>query len=203
MKLRRDFHMKFEEEGEIEKQKFIIYKHISPSGKVYIGQTVNYNKRCTPGNYKSSPYFYQAIKKYGQENFEHIILKECFSQEEANEAEKFFIDLYNSTNVKYGYNIAEGGAFQRAFKGENNPFYGKHHTEETKIKLSELHKHIRTKRVYCINTGEIFESARIAAEQCGITKQGIQRCCSGGRPTAGKHPITKEKLKQRYVEDEI
>ena len=88
-------------------------------------------------------------------------------------------------------------------KGENNPFFGKHHTEETKQKLSEQHKHINTKAVECINTGEIFESAAYAAEWCGITKQGIQRCCTGGRPTAGRHPETKEKLKWRYVKNEI
>lgn len=181
--------------------KFIIYKHISPSGKVYIGQTINYNKRCTPGNYTSSPYFYRAIQKYGWNNFEHIILKECCSQEEANQVEKFYIKLYNSTNPKYGYNIAEGGAFQRTFAGENNPFYGKHHTEEVKQKLSEQHRHMHTKAVECINTGEIFESAFYAAEWCGISKQGIQRCCVGGRPTAGKHPETKEKLKWRYIDE--
>lgn len=31
----------------------------------------------------------------------------------------------------------------------------------------------------------------------------IQRCCRSGRSSAGKHPITGEKLKWRYVEDEI
>ena len=180
--------------------KHIIYKHTSPSGKVYIGQTVNYKKRCVPGNYKSSPYFYHAIQKYGQDNFEHCILGTCLTQEDANRLEKYQISFYNSTNLKYGYNLCDGGNNERAFSGENNPFYGKKHTEETKQKLSEQHRHMYTKAVECINTGEIFESAYYAAQQCGITKQGIQRCCTGGRPTAGKHPETNEKLKQRYIE---
>ena len=181
--------------------KYIIYKHISPSGKIYIGQTINYEKRCTPGNYKSSPYFYHAIQKYGWNNFEHIIIDICFTQEEANRLEKLYIAFYNTTNPEYGYNLSEGGNYKCILKGENNPFYGQHHTEETKQKLSELHHHIRTKAVECINTGEIFESAYYAAQWCGISKQGIQRCCTGGRPTAGKHPETNEKLKWRYVNE--
>ena len=181
--------------------KIAIYKHISPSNKVYIGQTKNYKKRCTPGNYKSSPLFYHAIQKYGWENFQHEILCFCDTQEEADEKEKYFIALYHATNIQYGYNLSEGGDYKSILIGENNPFYGKHHTEETKQKLSEQHKHMHTKAVECINTGEIFESATYAAEWCGITKQGIQRCCVGGRPTAGKHPITQEKLKWRYVNE--
>lgn len=38
---------------------------------------------------------------------------------------------------------------------------------------------------------------------CGIARQNIQRCARGGRPTAGKHPKTGEKLKWRYIADEI
>ena len=183
------------------KENIVIYKHTSPFGKSYIGQTKNYKKRCTPGNYKSSPYFYSAIQKYGWENFEHEILEECSTQEEADKKEIFYISKYKTTNQNFGYNISEGGGNKVILKGVNNPFYGKHHSEKTKQKLSEQHKHMHTKAVECINTGEIFESARIAAEWCGITKQGIQRCCSGGRPTAGKHPATKEKLKWRYVDE--
>ena len=182
-------------------EEIVVYKHTSPSNKVYIGQTKNYKKRCVPGNYKSSPYFYHAIQKYGWENFTHEILGVCSSQEEADKSEINYIKQYNSTNPKYGYNICKGGGHKAIMEGKNNPFYGKTHSKETKQKLSEMHRHMNTKQVECINTGEIFESARFAAEWCGITKQGIQRCCSGGRPTAGKHPITNEKLKWRYFNE--
>ena len=181
---------------------FVVYKHTSPSGKVYIGQTNNYKKRCTPGNYKSSPYFYHAIQKYGWDNFTHEILEKNLSQEQANQYEIQYIKEYNATNSEYGYNISEGGDHRTSMKGKNNPFFGKKHSEECKQKLSEQHRHIRTKAVECINTGEVFESSYYAAQWCGISKQGIQRCCVGGRPTAGKHPITNEKLKWRY-KDEI
>lgn len=55
---------------------FTIYKHICPNGKVYIGQTsLNPESRWQKGrHYKGSPYFYNAILKYGWDNIEHIIL---------------------------------------------------------------------------------------------------------------------------------
>ena len=181
-------------------QKYIIYKHTNKiNNKVYIGQTNNYKKRCTPGNYASSPYFYHAIQKYGWDNFQHQILKQNLTAEQANKQEIFYIQYYHATDNNYGYNIANGGALKRNYSGKNNPFYGKHHTEQTKRKLSEQHKHIRTKAIECINTGEIFESAAIAGKWCKITKQNIQRCCKGGRPSAGKHPQTGEPLHWRYI----
>ena len=44
-----------------------IYKYVSPSNKVYIGQTCNSLKiRAKNGKgYKECPKFYMAIKKYG------------------------------------------------------------------------------------------------------------------------------------------
>ena len=35
-------------------------------------------------HYKTCPYFYNAIEKYGWDNFEHIILQKNLSQEQAN-----------------------------------------------------------------------------------------------------------------------
>lgn len=117
------------------------------------------------------------------------------------------------------------------FMGENNPFYGKHHTDETKEKISssrkgkcvgEQHpmygkKHTeeallkisknRTgkggKAVICINTGEIFDCIMDAARWCGLANgSSIGQACRGNQKTAGIHPITKEKLQWKYYERE-
>ena len=49
---------------------YCIYRHISPSGKVYIGQTCqDPNKRWLNGKgYKKSTIFNRAIEKYGWSN---------------------------------------------------------------------------------------------------------------------------------------
>lgn len=69
-------------------------------------------------------------------------------------------------------------ATRGGFIGENNPFYGKHHTEETKEKLR--------KKVKCLETGEIFNSLGDAAKWAGIKSAGkITECCKGTRETTG------------------
>jgi predicted RNA-binding Zn-ribbon protein involved in translation (DUF1610 family) len=54
-------------------------------------------------------------------------------------------------------------------------------------------------KVVCLNTGEIFNSIVDAENHYNI--QNISGCCIGQIKSAGKHPITKEKLKWIYYED--
>ena len=57
-------------------KKFCVYKHVSPSHKVYIGITSRKpKKRWVNGEgYSNNDYFTKAIKKYGWDNFKHEIL---------------------------------------------------------------------------------------------------------------------------------
>ena len=184
----------------------VIYKHTNLiNNKVYIGQTCNYKKRCTPNQYTGSPYFYHAIQKYGWENFAHEILAENLTQQEADELEIYYIKKYKATNSEYGYNLAEGGNHKCILVGEKNGFYNHAHSEKSLQIMREKKRggnNPLAKPVRCINTNEIFPSCREASDWCGIARQNINRCAKGDRPTAGKHPITKEKLKWRYLEDE-
>jgi group I intron endonuclease len=62
--------------------------------------------------------------------------------------------------------------------GEAHPFYGKHHTDETKNKISENRKGKGGRKVRCINTGEIFNSLGDAARWCGLKNcTGISQVC--------------------------
>jgi len=93
---------------------YTIYMHKNKiNSKVYIGQTCT-TLKCRFGKngiyYIGCPAFYRAIQKYGWNNFEHIVLEENISDlEMANNREKYYISLYNSTEGKYGYNIQAGG----------------------------------------------------------------------------------------------
>lgn len=91
---------------------YCVYKHTSPSGKVYIGMTGtkpeyrwNYGK-----GYKQQPYFWNAIQKYGWDNFEHIILATQLTKSEAEELEIQLIATYRSNQSEYGYNCDNGGS---------------------------------------------------------------------------------------------
>lgn len=90
----------------------VIYMHKNKTNeKVYIGQTTNNPKyRWNHGEgYKESPYFYEAIKKYGWDGFEHIILESDIEEKELNNREKYWIDFYHSNLREYGYNLTNGG----------------------------------------------------------------------------------------------
>lgn len=90
---------------------YCVYKHTSPSGKVYIGITKKCpNYRWANGiGYKTSPHFWSAIQKYGWENIKHEVLYTNLSCEDACLAEQRLIKEYKATDRKYGYNEKAGG----------------------------------------------------------------------------------------------
>lgn len=104
---------------------YLIYKHTSPSGKSYIGQTNNYKERFSQHQKTGgSPAFHKAIKKHGAENFTHEILHENLTLDEANHWEEFYIREHKTLSPN-GYNLTSGGS---------NPFV----SDETKRKMAEF-----------------------------------------------------------------
>lgn len=89
-----------------------IYKYTSPSGKSYIGQTIqSLKERAKTSNgagYSNCIIFFRAIQKYGFQNFQYEILGE-FLIIELDEKEKYFI-LKENTLQPNGYNIKNGSA---------------------------------------------------------------------------------------------
>ena len=116
---------------------WVVYKHTSPSGKIYIGITgrENVNLRwCNGTAYGYNKYFTRAIKKYGWKNFTHEIIKDNLTEEEAYEWEIKFIAKYKSNNPNFGYNLSSGGEHGRV---------GTHHTISAKQKISQAnHKRV-------------------------------------------------------------
>lgn len=89
---------------------FSVYLHITPNNKRYVGITSRcVNERWENGSGYKNQIFYRAIKKYGWDNIEHIILFENLTKDEAEKKEKELIKKYNSNNPKFGYNRNEGG----------------------------------------------------------------------------------------------
>lgn len=128
----------------MEERNYKLYVHISPSNKRYYGITglERMQDRWQNGEgYKHNRHFYNAINKYGWDNIQHIVLFNKLTQKEAQLLEQMYIALYDTTNGKYGYNKDLGGNVpsmenrrkrSESMQGHNNPFYGKHHTQETK-----------------------------------------------------------------------
>ena len=128
----------------------VIYKIKNKiNGKFYIGQTVQdpikrWKKHVKLNWDKSNKMpICLAIKKYGEENFEFEVIKNCNNLEELNDYEKYYAKLYNSFSPN-GYNLKAGngkGSMSDELKkkiGDANR--GKVASDETKRKLSESHK---------------------------------------------------------------
>ena len=115
--------------------------------KSYIGlttQALARRWRNGEGYRREGTKFYNAIKKYGWDSFNHEVLEtvEANSKEELiqklKELEKYYIDKYDS--FVNGYNMTRGGDDVGLNRGESHHFYGKTHSEETRRKLSEARK---------------------------------------------------------------
>ena len=116
-----------------------IYKITSPTGRIYIGQTINIERRWN--NYYSSigansqPRLKNSFKKYGVENHQFDIIEYC-SEEELDCSERFWQDEFDVTN-KNNLNCSLTKCGEKRYK----------HSEETCKKISELNKGKKTKPI--------------------------------------------------------
>lgn len=146
----------------------VIYKFKSPSGKQYIGQAIDFQKRYS--TYKRRKQnsigkkFWHAIQKYdGIENFEIEILckvarLECVSEFKKllDKLEIFFIKYYDTYNS--GYNSTQGG------EGS----LGRITKEETKRKISEANKGKRA-------VADIICTCNKCGKQFGVQPASLRR----------------------------
>lgn len=103
-----------------------VYKHISPSGKVYVGISSNIKNRWAANGYYyclSDTIFSRALNKYGWDNFQHVILQEGLTHQEACDMEIELIAYYKAKGISY--NITDGG----------EGFLGKHSDKHNRRKV--------------------------------------------------------------------
>lgn len=123
---------------------FTLYVHIAPNGKQYFGITSKaVTRRWSDGEgYKNNNHFYNAIKKYGWTNFQHIVISNSLSKELALFLEKYFIEKYKTFNMKFGYNRAIGGDWGGyGYRWSQSDVVKKHISDVRKgMKFSKTHK---------------------------------------------------------------
>ena len=109
-----------------------IYKITSPSKKVYIGQSIDIQKRFKQYKslYKSKGQIalHNSFVKYGIDKHKFEVLSEC-EESELNDKERYYQDVF-SVIGKNGLNCKLTKSSDRNGK----------HSEETKIKMSEAKK---------------------------------------------------------------
>lgn len=182
-------------------QSYYVYRHTSPSGKVYIGITSRKpeirwgkNGRYYKGNIK----FFNAILKYGWNNFNHEILLSNCSKEEAFTFEKLLIAHYKKLNISY--NIADGGEsytgvkrseefckkqserMKERWRTNPEPLLNKRTRKGVKQSIEAIRKR-STEVIKFSLEGEYlttYLSTTEAAKSVGVSVKAIRNCCAGG-----------------------
>lgn len=182
----------------------LYYHKNKTNNKLYFGITCKKPEiRWANGTgYKKQP-FYRAIKKYGWDNFEHIIIKDNLPEACAKTLEKILIYKYNTRNPKYGYNATDGGdgtigiIFTQERKDRiRNKCIGKSVSKETKKKMSDSHKGVdlsyldnsfgkngKAKKVGAFKDGKLikeYDCAVRAALDVGVHKNSISKAIREG-----------------------
>ncbi len=146
-------------------KKSVVYCALNQTNnKVYIGLTSQTLKRrismhIWKAKSPKNNYFHNALNTHGKDSFKWFVLYQSNDINKLKEKETFYINEFKSNDREKGYNLSTGGerpvfnqescekiskkAKERNLTGENNPFYGKKHSEETKKHLSKVRKGIR------------------------------------------------------------
>ncbi len=181
---------------------YIVYMHIAPNGKRYIGVThmEPYHRWRNGKGYDSNEYFDEAIKEFGWDNIQHIVVCESLTRKEAKRKEVELIKRYDTTNREKGYNISPGGDIvsEESRKKMSISQTGKKHTPEQIEKIRkaltgqkrtpeqiERANQRKYKKVdmYDLSGNYIktFDTITQACEETGAKCENISKCFSGQR----------------------
>jgi group I intron endonuclease len=133
-------------------------------GKKYIGKSNNIKHRlaCHKSLLKlekrdqkqTNRYLFNAVKKYGFDNFDFYVLELLpdSSEDYLKDRELFWMDFLNTTNRDFGYNLRRDSStvtfvhedtrqlISENNKGDKNPNFGNTWTEEQKTNMSKIKK---------------------------------------------------------------
>lgn len=180
---------------------YTVYKHTSPSGKVYIGITsMPVEKRWGRGGtaYRHQPVIWNAIRKYGWDNFKHEIINDGMRDIDAKELEIALIAEHQSMDREKGYNRTVGGDGTKGWKHTPNQhaalikhnsrgfLKGRTLSEKTKKKMSASRKDKSAVAQIGLDGKliSIFQSIAEAAKSVNGSRPNIVACCNGRQLTA-------------------
>lgn len=152
------------------------------NNKRYIGQTIQELKERQRKHYQTDgcPYFHKALLKYDKDSWEWTILEEL-NQDQLNEREEYWISYYETTNPEKGYNISKGG--DNHYQTQEQIRYARDKFIEN-YSIDNIIYHT-SKNIRCIETGEVFKTAKDAGKQKNITYSHITEVANGKLKTAG------------------
>jgi group I intron endonuclease len=197
-----------------------IYKITSPSGKIYIGQSIDIEKRWEwykKIRCKSQIKLYNSLKKHGVNSHTFEIIEEC-NKNKMDEREIYWGNQYNVLNSGLNLRLGNGkGCLSEETKqkiSSNSKGISRNKgipkSKEHKIKLSEaINNRIytpkrlenmrlgmigkNTKKIICITNNTIFNSIREASILLNMNERSISN------NLLGYTTKTKNKLNFKYI----
>lgn len=165
-----------------------IYKIVSPSKKIYIGQSVDIISRWNGYkglHFKGQNRLYNSLKKYGAEKHKFEIICQC-DISELNNLEKYYIELYQCYNSEFGLNLRDGGLgskpSEETKKKTSNTLKGRIFSEETKNKIKEKRK----LQIFSKETKQKMSKLRIGKTHSEETKVKMSKSLIGNTRNLGK-----------------
>lgn len=177
----------------IKERKYCIYKHTNLiNGKIYIGQTCKkpeYRWGANGCRYENCPKFWNAIQKYGWDNFSHEIIEVNLTQEQANEREIYWIAFYDSFHN--GYNMTEGG--------QNWPDWTEEKRKQQSEMVRELWQNEEYKQKHSQKAKEKWQDPEFREKQIKTRNSPNfkQKMSQKRKELWEKHPEKKEENNQR------
>ena len=151
---------------------YVVYKITNLiNNKVYIGITKQIIKRI--GNHiyyfknpnsSNNTYLHKSLRKYGLEFFTIEVLEICDTLDSLNDKEVYWIQYYNSTDNKKGYNLDSGGNLKEP--NEQNIINRRLNAKATPVAQYDLQG----------NLIQTFCSVKEASRQLDISDSDIHRC---------------------------
>lgn len=165
---------------------YTVYMHRhKETGKVYIGCTKKFlaDRFDNGKGYKKCTRFWKAICEDGFDTFDHVVIHDGLTRDEAYELEEKLIDEYGSMNPEYGYNLRRGGLHNvpcpEVGRNISRAKMGHEVTEETREKLRQYGKRKVLQKTIDDEPIQVFDSLTEAAKAVGGIKNGIYAACVG------------------------
>lgn len=149
-----------------------LYKHVSPSGGVYVGITSNLQRRWVASGYyylQSDTVFARAIRKYRWDAFEHVVIADSLTESDAKSLETELISVYKLLGISY--NMTDGG----------DGYTGPHTAEHIKHRVESRVSNNETIVLTISKTFEFkaFRSKSEAAKFLGVSSRVVSHVLCG------------------------
>ena len=132
---------------------------------LYVGKTINFKRRMYEHRYR----------KKLDKTHQFLILEENLPQADAKIKEEFYISKYDTFENGWNRTAGEGTRNVKSKQGDGRFTKG-----------NDAVKYRKIKKVFCVETGETYNTVKECAEAIGGTETGIYQVCNGKNKTYKK-----------------